>query len=97
MTPLNEAIQKAQIANAQKTAAGIPRAQPLDAEELEHLAPWQRFNSLHGCRAIPADPRVVAAWVRSEKGSDRNKIIDGLSAISRLHDYHGLSNPCATS
>jgi hypothetical protein len=40
---------------------------------------------------------VVAAWIKSEKVTDPNTIIATLSAIERLHDYHGLANPIATS
>jgi hypothetical protein len=98
MTNLATAIQAAHIANEQKIAATVERVSPeLSADELAALSVFNRWCGLNGLRNIPANPRVVAAWIRSEKGTDPNKIIETLSAIERLHDFHSLPNPIATS
>ena len=95
---LSHAITAAHAANEQKIAAGIERVSPqLDGDELQALSVFNRFCSLNGLRTCPANPRVVAAWIKSGKVTDPNKIIATLSAIERLHDYHGLANPIATS
>jgi hypothetical protein len=95
---LADAIQQAHEANESKIAATVERVSPqLDADELAALSVFNRWCNLNGLRTCPANPRVIAAWLRSEKNTDPSKIIDTLSAIERLHDFHSLPNPIATS
>jgi hypothetical protein len=96
---LENAIAKAQAANAERLSAGIPRvSEPLTPTELEHLAPWNRFNSFHGTRPIPANPRVICAFIKEvSRDVGPLQIIDTLLAIERLHNLHSLPNPIATS
>ena len=51
-----------------------------------------------GVRKCPCKPWVVASYLleQSANGVAAQVLVAMLEAISALHDYHNLSNPCAT-
>jgi hypothetical protein len=86
----------------QLAAAGLPFEPPkipLASDELQRLGRFLAWAKERCCRACPARPAVVAAYVLHEhaKGTPAEQVLALLRAIEAFHDHHGLANPCATA
>jgi hypothetical protein len=86
-------------ANEQALLQGhdLPKAQ-LSADTLNRCDVWGKWCEARGVRKAPAKSWVVASYLveQSANGVPAQVLVAMLEAISALHDYHNLSNPCAT-
>jgi hypothetical protein len=83
-------------------ASGLPFEQPkkpLAQDELHRLNRFFEFAKAKCCRACPAKPSTVAAFIVHEKaeGTPAQQILSLVEAIAAFHDHHGLANPVATA
>jgi len=82
-------------------AAELPfetKPKVLSHDEFERLNRFLEFAKQKCCRACPARPSTVAAYIIHEKAEGRpaQQILALVEAIAAFHDHHGLANPCAT-
>jgi hypothetical protein len=86
-------------ANEQKLLQehNLPKAQ-LSSDTLARCDVWGKWCEARGVRKCPCKPWVVASYLleQSANGVPAQVLVAMLEAISALHDYHNLSNPCAT-
>lgn len=107
MTGLANAIEQAKIRdriarwdqNEQQLLQGhnLPKTQ-LSADTLARCDVWGKWCEARGVRKCPAKPWVIASYLaeQSANGVPAQNLVAMLEAITALHDYHNLSNPCAT-
>jgi hypothetical protein len=83
---------------AQRLPFEQPRA-PLAHDQLERFGRFMEFAKERCCRAIPARPTTIAAFVVHEHGlgTPAQQILSLLEAIEAHHNHHGLANPNATA
>jgi hypothetical protein len=70
----------------------------LAADVYTRLDVWGHWCEARGVRKCPCKPWVLASYLveQSANGVPAQVLVAMLEAISALHDYHNLSNPCAT-
>jgi len=83
-------------------ASGLPFEQPktpLAADVLDRLNRFLAFTKETCCRACPARPSSVAAFVIHEHGlgTPAQQILSLVEAIAAFHDHYGLAKPVATA
>ncbi len=85
--------------NAQDMAARF-NLDPLaiSKEVLERHEAWARWCADRRVCSCPAQPAAVATFLleQSALGASTEVVIATLKAIQTIHDFHNLSNPCAT-
>jgi hypothetical protein len=86
-------------ANEQALLQGhdLPKAQ-LSADTLNRCDVWGKWCEARSVRKCPCKPWVVASYLleQNANGVPAQVLVAMLEAISALHDYHNLANPCAT-
>jgi site-specific recombinase XerD len=89
--PLREAAEKAAAFVQQSVPEGTQRA---------YAGDWRAFTewcALTGSSPLPADPRVVAAFIADEADTLKPASIRRrLAAIAKAHKLAGLPNPCGS-
>jgi hypothetical protein len=91
------ATLKVEFASSKKVSIAIAES-VTPPSQVESML-WQNFVEWcgdEGVRFCPARPSTVAAYLYSRK-LQPDGMLDALRVISRQHDRHGLSNPCATT
>jgi hypothetical protein len=100
---LQSELENAYNRGEEALAQGLPETQqaPLSTDQLHR---WNRFSTFakeRCCRALPARPTTVAAFVvhEHELGTPPQHIIALLGAIEAVHNdhRHSHSNPCCTA
>lgn len=66
------------------------------AEHKAHIDSFMGWCSKTGVRHCLAKPWVIATYIAEHSHRGETFLVDALSAISALHDFHSLQNPAAT-
>jgi hypothetical protein len=82
-----------------KVAADLPAPPQLDDQTRADLGPFIDWTTRKNCRYAPAKPFVVAAYLLdiATTGVSTGALLRRVTAISILHDRHGLSDPTNTT
>jgi hypothetical protein len=103
MTDLANAIQRAKVAEwdaAEQQMAARFKLDPLvlSKDLLERHDLWAKWCAGKHVRKCPARPQAVATFVLEQNalGASAQVVVAMVEAIDAIHQYHGLSSPCAT-
>jgi hypothetical protein len=91
-----EAELAAEVSRTLELERKLPSVESPDP--IEELA-WQTFVDFcdkRNARRLPSKPSTVAAFLLFG-GLSHEAMLDALTAITRKHDQHGLSNPTASA
>ena len=66
------------------------------AEHKAHIDRFMGWCSKTGVRHCLARPWVIATYIAEHSHRGETFLVDALSAIAALHDFHSLQNPAAT-
>jgi hypothetical protein len=100
---LSDAIQRAKVAEwdaAEQQMAARFKLDPLvlSKDLLERHDLWAKWCAGKHVRKCPARPHAVATFLLEQNalGASAQVVVAMVEAIDAIHQYHGLSSPCAT-